>query len=237
MKNTIEPLRILVVDDEEQFRSGLRRLFYTFSEELPAEITEASSGEEAIEMLSARKFDCVLLDYMISDCLGTELLLKISPGNPHLPVIMVTGAGSEEVAVEAMKSGAADYLVKGSITPKGLQRTLMNAVEKSVMRKTMETQRQALIDAERQRVMFESLGAACHHLGQPATVITTYLSILMKDEKDAERVSMFRECVKAAESLDDILHRLQTVQEYRTEPYIPAGDDDSSKAPRTILRI
>jgi signal transduction histidine kinase len=80
----------------------------------------------------------------------------------------------------------------------------------------LERQRQALIDAERQRVMIESLGTACHHLGQPITAITVYLELMKKEEASEERRTMIEECLGAVESLRGVIGKLRTVSEYRT---------------------
>jgi DNA-binding NtrC family response regulator len=75
-------------------------------------VTVVSSARTGLERLAAGAIDCVLLDYRLPDADGITCLRKIRQSNPDLPVIIITGAGSEEVAVEAMKLGATDYLVK-----------------------------------------------------------------------------------------------------------------------------
>ena len=150
---------------------------------------------------------------------------------------MVTGAGSEEVAVEAMKRGATDYLVKGSITPEILCRAVGNAVQRVQMQRAIKKQRERLIEAERQRVMIQSVGAACHHLGQPATVIKTALEVVRKAETSEGNLAMLDECLKAADAIADILTRLSQVSEYRTEPYYSLGDDESERPDTEIIAI
>ena len=98
---------------------------------------------------------------------GLEVFHKIRKGGCTLPVIMFTGHGSEEVAVQAMKAGVSDYLVKGRITPDSLRLIISNAVQKYKMQQKIEEQRKALLGAEHQRVMMGSVGAACHHFAQP----------------------------------------------------------------------
>ncbi len=79
--------------------------------------------------------------------------------------------------------------------------------------------------AERQRVMVESIGAACHHLGQPATVILTSLELLMRQpaiEGPLSRSELLNSSMEAAESLRTMLHRLNDISEYHTDSYIDA---------------
>src|SRR5438034_409916 len=76
------------------------------------EVPTASSGRAGMEYLAEHPVDCVLLDYRLPDLDGLECLRRLRRDHPEVPVVMITGAGSEELAVEAMKLGATDYVVK-----------------------------------------------------------------------------------------------------------------------------
>jgi phosphoglycerate-specific signal transduction histidine kinase len=84
---------------------------------------------------------------------------------------------------------------------------------------TIEKQSEEIIEAEQQRVMIESLGAACHHLGQPATVLSLYLSRLRDLKPEVLNNEDFEKCSEAVNQISDILKRLMHVSEYRTIPY------------------
>ncbi len=96
----------------------------------------------------------------------------------------------------------------------------------------------ALRQAERQRVMLESLGAACHHLGQPATVLLANLGIMegMLKEDDHATKELLSSSLEAAEALSEILHKLNGVNQYRTTQYLEDEDGEESKESR-ILEI
>ena len=109
-----EPLSILLVDDEKSF---IKVLALQLSEEYGFHTTIAYSGGEAIEILknARRGFDIILLDYKMPDVNGLNVLQWMLEQKNLTPVIMLTAAGSEGVAVEAMKLGAYDYLRKEQI--------------------------------------------------------------------------------------------------------------------------
>ena len=111
---TPEPLSLLLVDDERSFAEilGLR-----LSDEYGFQVTIANSGNEALEHLekSRRGFDVILLDYRMPDLTGLNVLQWMHEQKNRTPVVMLTAAGSEEIAVEAMKLGAYDYLRKEQI--------------------------------------------------------------------------------------------------------------------------
>jgi two-component system, sensor histidine kinase and response regulator len=103
--------------------------------------------------------------------------------------------------------------------------------------RTIESQSQALLRAEQHRVMIETLGAACHHLGQPATVIRAYLEMMDKKETSPDFKRMIDECLHAADSVSEILRRLNVVAAYETEPYLPSSGSAREGAEERILKI
>ncbi len=100
--------RILVVDDETHVRammgSTLERQGY--------EVQMASSGREALEALELNAFDLVLTDIVMQDVNGIALLEQIHAQHPNLPVVMVTAIHDISVAIDSMRRGAYDYLLK-----------------------------------------------------------------------------------------------------------------------------
>jgi len=228
---------LLSVDDDDHFRNGIRSLLRRLRKEIRVKFLEARSGTDAMTVLHAHDVDCVLLDYRMPGGTGLEWLEKMLERPRPPAVIMVTGEGSETVAVEAMKLGAVDYLVKGSITRESFYRSVRNAIDAMEMRRTIDRQRETLLEAERHRVMVESLGAACHHLGQPAAVITVCLEMLRRDNQPPETLTMINQALEAAAAMKDILERFHSVSEYRTVPYCPMGGDSASRADGRILDV
>ncbi len=88
------------------------------------------------------------------------------------------------------------------------------------MVKTIQNQSDEIVAAEQQRVMIESLGAACHHLGQPATILSLYLSRVRDLRPEVLEQEEFEACSRAVDDISDILKKLKRVSEYRTMPYV-----------------
>jgi methyl-accepting chemotaxis protein len=89
-----------------------------------------------------------------------------------------------------------------------------------MLRETVEKQQQTLLEAERHRVMIQTLGAACHHIGQPATVLQVRLSLLQKTATNPRELEEIEGCVESVQRISDILHQLQRISMFRTIPYI-----------------
>jgi DNA-binding NtrC family response regulator len=104
----MEPLRILIVDDEEDFVS-------TLAERLALrgyQIETAGSGAEALRQVGEDHFRLLILDVKMPGIDGLELLAQIKTKHPDLPVILLTGHGSVADAKRGMEHGAFDYLMK-----------------------------------------------------------------------------------------------------------------------------
>ena len=100
--------RILIVDDEE----NVLALCQTILQKRGYEVERASTAEEALDRLESELFDVVITDLKMPGMSGLDLLSKGKALNPFMPFIMLTGFGTVHSAVEAMKEGAYDYLIK-----------------------------------------------------------------------------------------------------------------------------
>ncbi|MBA4395289.1 MAG: two-component system response regulator, partial [Desulfobacca sp.] len=99
---------ILVVDDEASHRMMLK----AHLNEEGFEVMEASDGQEAVDRVGGHFYDLVLMDIRMPHLDGLEALTRIKKIRPDIPIIMMTAYGSIESAVEALKSGAGDYVTK-----------------------------------------------------------------------------------------------------------------------------
>ena len=129
-------IRILYIDDYELDRELVKDVLE--KEHGGFQVTEASNKQEFEALLKTHTFDVVLSDFNIAGFEGLQVLEAVRAHDPSIPVIIVTGTGSEEIAVMALKQGASDYVIK---RPKHIQRlpqTIFAAMEK----KTLRDQRQ-----------------------------------------------------------------------------------------------
>ena len=131
--------RLLLIDDD----AGDRQLYQRFLAPREGfehlEIVEAVSGAEGLALFRSQPPDCVLLDYKLPDTDGLTLLETLVretiPGT--LCVVMITGRGSESLAVRALNNGALDYLVKQQFDRDSLYKTVVHAIEKNEWRQYM----------------------------------------------------------------------------------------------------
>jgi len=148
---------ILIVDDEKSIRNTLTEIL----EYEGFAVDEAEDGEVALAKIRSSSYDLVLLDVKMPKRDGMEVLAEAKSEYPELPIVMISGHGNIETAVEATKSGAFDFVEK----PPDLNRlllTLRNALD----RKTLETQNRRM----RQRIVEQHEGDLTPILGDSPAI-------------------------------------------------------------------
>lgn len=124
----VEQVRILIVDDSEDDRDHCEELL----EEDPDRewlITETGDSVEGLRLVEDHRFDCVLLDYSMPGLNGIAVMNRLREKNAEVPVVMLTGQGTERIAVEAMKAGAQDYIPKQDLAFPRLAEVIVEAID------------------------------------------------------------------------------------------------------------
>lgn len=129
-------LKLLIVDDDDVDRERLRRMLS--KSDIETTISEASSVEDSMDFLRSDEYDCVIVDYRLGLSSGLTLLnnIRTTMAN-HCAVIMVTGLGDEEVAAEAMRLGASDYLLKSQLQSPQLIRAIISSIHRAELEKKL----------------------------------------------------------------------------------------------------
>jgi DNA-binding NtrC family response regulator len=156
--------RVLVVDDEVDMLEGLKRLFSYELQEV--EVLTASEGRQALSLVRSDPPDLVLLDIRMPEMDGFQLLESLRHEAPWLTVIMMTAYGSIEVAVEAMKHGAYDFITKPFN-----QEALLRSVQKGLERNRLIRENRALRRRLGKDAYFQGL------VGQSPPMLRLYQSI------------------------------------------------------------
>ncbi len=180
-------LRVLLVDDSLADQRALRRALEKDTE-VQWEVELVSSAEEALARLSHPPLtDALVLDFHLPGMDGLSLLRELRErcGERMPAVVVFTGSGSERVAVEAMKAGAHDYILKESFSPERLRYSLHNAVDAVRMARELEEGRRQTEQAERAArealaVRDEFFAIATHDLKGPLQSILLSTQMLRR---------------------------------------------------------
>ena len=104
----MQEIQMLLVDDEDDFRTTLANRLKLRK----IDVTDAASGNEAIELVKQRSFDVAVIDVKMPGIDGIETLKQVKKIQPAMEIVMLTGHASIESGMEAMKLGAYDYVMK-----------------------------------------------------------------------------------------------------------------------------
>ncbi|WP_096607914.1 response regulator [Calothrix sp. NIES-2100] len=130
---------ILLIDESWEERETYRR-YLLRDQQHSYKILEAQTGKQALLICQQQLPDVIVIDYLLPDMDGLEFIsdLKIELDLTNLPVIVLTDHGNEQIALQAMKSGAAEYLIKKNTTAVGFRLAIQKVLEKTRLIKQLE---------------------------------------------------------------------------------------------------
>jgi phosphoserine phosphatase RsbU/P len=215
------PLRLLLVEDNP----GDARLFQEALREIdpcPFDLVWVKRMDEAEKALENGAFDAILLDLSLPDTQGLETVARTQEVAPSVPIVVLTGLDDEEVALEAVRRGAQDYLQKGEVPAPAMVRIVRYAIERKraeeerrrLLKREQEARRQAEAASEEARRATrqrdEVLGMVTHDLRSPLTGIVLGATAALRrgalDEETARMVNAIRrEAERMSRLLQDLL--------------------------------
>ena len=121
-----ENISVLIVDDDEVDRMALKRSLKGTHFDLS--VSEAADADTALALIAHGSYGCIFLDYNLPGKNGLELTKAIRSRDTTVPVLVLTGQGDEQTAVELMKAGASDYLPKSKLSAEAIAHLMRNAI-------------------------------------------------------------------------------------------------------------
>lgn len=173
--------KVLLVEDDPQDAFLVTRALsrpgdYEFT------VQAASCLKEAICRAHQEHFDIALLDLKLPDSIGYDTVTKLQEAAPFLPILVLTGSDTEDIAIETMRRGAQDCLIKGKAEPPVLKRVIRYAIERKVLLERVLRQNERLKELDRLKDEFVSV--VTHELRTPMTAIKIALSMLESGPAD-----------------------------------------------------
>ena len=129
---------------------------------------------DALKALGAKTPSLVLLDLNLPDSHGAETFRRVLEKAPNVPVVVLSGQDDEDLAMKALHQGVQDYLIKGDITTKHLERALRYAIERQALLRALEVTRKQQLEFKNQ-----FLSHVSHELRTPLTCIHQYVTLLL----------------------------------------------------------
>lgn len=130
--------RILCIEDNNDDYEVIR---HSLEKKMKGSITleRVSTGREGLTLMYRNKYDVLLLDYLLPDMNGIEIMEMMKKEGLDIPIIMLTGKGDENIAVEAMKKGVNDYIIKDDLETEKLSESITKVVDLTMFLKQWDT--------------------------------------------------------------------------------------------------
>jgi len=202
----VEKTNILLVDDDRDQSHVLTHFLKLHRPGLA--ITCAGSGEDCLRQLKDNRFAAVILDNILPDMYGTEVLNIIKDSGYDLPVVMVTGLGDEYTAVSAMKSGAYDYIVKDGNYLTRLPFALDRALERHRLLMEERRLKEQLYQSGKLAAIGQLVAGVAHEINNPMTAVIGYTQILQMQVNDPDLIKTLAKVEDAANRCRKIVYNL-----------------------------
>jgi two-component system, sensor histidine kinase and response regulator len=206
------PVRVLTVDDSSLVRSALRRVF-TDSGAILEETADGTAALEHLEKLA--RFDLILLDIMLPDISGLEVLERFRERNAEIVIVMLTGETEIETAISAVRRGADGYMQKKDLPIDGDRKEFFAQLEQARRYRAGETAKREL-----EHLKSDLYAMVTHDLRNPANIIQLSLEELLENQADKLVPEVAQSVRLAAEAAAKML---RLVTEYLDYAKIDAG--------------
>ena len=180
--NSQEKLSVLIADDEESF---LRVVTTVLESTHRFTVFSCETGDEAIEALAKSRYDIVILDHKMPGKSGLNVLQWLHEQKANTPVIVLTGAGSENIAVEAMKLGAYDYVRKDQFDKYHFPLIVDAAYERYLFK---EERAKREVDAKEREIYLNSLDLLRNSVSSFSQIVSTTLTTIALLSEESDRL-------------------------------------------------
>lgn len=189
------------------FQQAVRERYPEYS------ISVFATAKSFLQAFKTRNDDLIAVDFNLPDMDGLQLLSLIRAEKPDVPIILITGVGSEQTAVEAMKSGATDYIAKNGDYGSTIPRVIKQACQKQQLilkNRRLETKAR---EAEKLEVITTTASTLNHEINNPLMAILGLVELLLDDPRmnEAGVRDKLKMIETSAHRIQEITHRMASL--------------------------
>ena len=205
-----QTINVLLVDDDADYAAVAKSYLQSFNGHT-FNLTWIADGSKALTYLtSPNDIHVVLMDYYLRNGTGLEVLKGVREKGLELPVIMLTGGKDFRIAVEAMRYGVTDYLVKEEAVDSLFPRSIVNALEQNQLKLRVSTaEKNRLISRRKTEAVQELIVTMCHEFNNPLAAIKISTDILIRQTKTPEVKALLAELNKSITNLEKQIIKLR----------------------------
>src|ERR1043165_9453090 len=209
MSTTEEHIGVLLVDDDDEDYLLTTDLLSKL-DGVQYQLHRVVDYQSALKASEEGLYDVCLVDYRLGPDDGIELVRELIANGHDMPIIVLTGQGDHDVDVEAARAGAADYLVKGEISPTLLERTIRYAIRSHADMRALRESEDSRRQAQRMEAVGQLAGGVAHDINNMMTAVIGFSALVLARLDDAhDPLRPYLEQIKrAGERAGDMAHQL-----------------------------
>ncbi len=230
-----DPVTLIALDDDDQDLELLRRAVEKVPD-WPARLIACSGWEAAREALAASPDAVLILDYVLGDRSGLDVLRELRASDDGRPVLMLTGQGDERTAAETGRAGADDYLPKWGLQPETLREAVETACERARARREETIVAENLQLAQRLQAVTTLVGGIAHDFNNILAVMVGYLELAQERLSDPATRRHLGQVEESCEQMADVIRRLRSLTDHRTADPAPLDLSGLIREVETVLR-
>lgn len=200
----LRPITVLLVDDDISFARIAQDQIRQFQNREFKIIWKENVDEALQEIQSNSSIDLILTDYVFPGTNGLEFCLQLNQMNSEVPIVFVTATRDFKLAIEAMKLGVEDFLIKEDLAESVLPRTILNVLERVRMKKQiLAVEKRMLIAEKRAEAIRELVVTVCHEFNNPLAAIKISADLIRRQAPSEEDKNLLK-------AFDENFHKIES---------------------------
>jgi len=207
-----KPLSVLLVEDDSSYAKVVQHQLKRFPSREFELIWKESVEEALTELRKGTRFDVILTDYNFPASNGLEFCLQLNEMGNQIPLVIITATRDIKLAIEAMKLGVEDFLLKEDLGESHLPRTITNLVERVAMRKQIHAVEKRMSIAEnRAQAIRELVVTVCHEFNNPLAAIKISSDLIQRQALSSEDKVFMKKLDESLQKIETEIKRLRDV--------------------------
>jgi FixJ family two-component response regulator len=220
-----KPISVLLVDDDISFAKIVQHLLQQFQNRDFKLIWKESVEDALQEVKQNSTIDLILTDYVFPGSSGLEFCLQLNQMNSEIPIVFVTATRDFKLAIEAMKLGVEDFLIKEDLAESLLPRTIINVLDRARMHKQIKAvEKRMLIAEKRAEAIRELVVTVCHEFNNPLAAIKISADLIGRHDLSDDDRTVLKEFEESFQKIESEVKRLRDISFERIDLHGAAGE-------------